>query len=1157
MDGARGMTIKPLLPLRPEQRRAAEPRGNAWVSASAGTGKTQVLTARVLRLLLGGAVPERILCLTFTKAAAAEMQERIFARLTRWVRAADAELDGDLAALGEPEPEALRERARRLFAQVVDAKGGLRIQTFHSFAQSLLAGFPVEAGVAPGFSVLDDRTGVELRTRVLTEALADEAFATDVAGLAVKLGERRFAGVAAAMLRRREGLRAIGNPAGHRAMLRRALGVPTDGERDDVLAEALSDDRFDGAGLRLFARACADWNTKTGLEHADLVTGWLAAAPVERCARFADLHGVFFTQKGEPRKLSAKLLDRAPGLDGVVARLCDAVAAIAEIDAKFAVVEVAAAHLRVGHVLEAGFRTQKARAGLLDFDDMIARVAAMLAEDRMAEWVRFKLDQSIDHILVDEGQDTNRAQWEIARVIADEFFAGQGIREGAPRTLFAVGDYKQSIFSFQGSDPRVFEVYRDHFNRLAADAQLPFHDVPLAESFRSGRAVLEVVDKVIDDLGHQTLGLGDRPEPHRVGRAGDPAARVLLWPPIAPDTEADDEAEGAAESDGDEAAWLPGPMLRLANRLAQQIRAWIDDPTMRLADGRRVQPQDILVLVRARGEFVGALVANLHAQRVPVAGVDRLRLTAPIAVQDCLALVRFALQPDDDLTLATLLVSPFVGWSQEALFELAFDRGDRSLWRCLREAADDGGPAAAAHAWLGRALALADLKPPYEFLETVLSGDLGGRARLLGRLGEEARDQLEALLAQALAFESGHAPSLQGFLAWIENDEFDLKRDPDAPTDAVRIMTVHGAKGLQAPVVVLADAARAPNAVPPDHVAMDWGPGGEEIPIFFGGKSGRIGPIAERIADDARRQMEEHWRLLYVALTRAEDMLFVGGALGLRERVPHPDSWHARVRSALEGLDAAVVDDALWGASLVHANGRPSAARDVDAAVPVAALDVPGWARAVPAPEPAPPRPLSPSQLAEDDVASPPPSKAMVEAARKGSLLHKLFERLPAVAPERRLDAAQQWLSRQARDLPETARDELAYKALNVIDDPDFADLFGPGALAEAPVAAVVGEAVIAGKVDRLLIEPDRVQIVDFKTGLKVPETADEVSAYHLKQMAAYAAALGRVFPGRRVEAALLFTEVARLIPLPPALLEAHWPGAGTPALPEKVGFPA
>jgi ATP-dependent helicase/nuclease subunit A len=1134
------MTAKRLLPLRPEQMRAADPRDNAWVSASAGTGKTQVLTARVLRLLLSNAAPERILCLTFTKAAAAEMQERIFARLTRWVRADDAELDADLEALGERPGEALRERARRLFALVVDARGGLRVQTFHSFAQSLLAGFPIEAGVTPGFAVLDDRTGVELRTRVLTQALADDAFATDVAGLAVRLGERKFAGVVAALLRQREGLRSLGAPAGHAALLRRELGLPTDGDRATLLAEALSDARFDGAGLRAFAAACRDWGTATGLKQADAIAAWLAAAPADRALRFDELRDVFLTRTGDPRKLSPKLAAVAD----LAERLCDAVAAVGELEAKLALVDVAAAHLRVGHVLEAGFRTEKARAGLLDFDDMIVRVAAMLGQDRMAEWVRFKLDQSIDHILVDEGQDTNLAQWQIARAIADEFFAGFGTREerDMSRTLFAVGDYKQSIFSFQGSQPEVFEVFRQHFSAMAADAGAAFHDVPLAESFRSGRAVLEVVDRVIDDLGAEALGLDRAPEPHRVGRPGDPASQVVLWPPVAPDPEADDEAEAAADAE-DEAGWLPGPVLRLAGQIARQVRAWIDDPAMRLASGRRVRPEDVLVLVRARGEFVGALVANLHAQRVPVAGVDRLQLTGPIAVQDCLALIRFALQPDDDLTLATLLLSPFLDWSQEELFELAHDRGSLSLWRRLRHRAATDANAAVALAWLGEVLALADLKPPHEFLETILSGPLNGRARLLARLGEEARDQIEALLAQTLGFETAHSPSLQGFLAWIDNDDIELKRDPDAPADAVRIMTVHGAKGLQAPIVILADAARAPNDRAPDHVVLPWGPGGEDLPIFFGGRSGRIGPIAERLEEDRRLALEEHWRLLYVALTRAEDMLFVGGALGAREAAPHPDSWHARVRAALEGLGAEAADDPLWaGEALVYRRGAAAPAQEPEKPSPAAAAALPAWARTAPAPEPAPPRPLSPSQLAEDNVASPPPSKAMIAAARKGTLLHKLFERLPAVDADQRRAAAARWLDRQAADLDPAARAAIAAQALAVIEHPDFAELFGPGALAEAPVAAVVGTAVIAGKVDRLLIARDRVQIIDFKTGLSVPDSAAEVSPYHLKQMAAYAAALRRVFPGRTVEAALLFTEVARLIPLPAALLEAHAP---------------
>ena len=467
------------------------------------------------------------------------------------------------------------------------------------------------------------------------------------------------------------------------------------------------------------------------------------------------------------------------------------------------------------------------------------------------------------------------------------------------------------------------------------------------------------------------------------------------------------------------------------------------------------------------------------------------------------------------------------------------------IWWLRRLRTFGGERADAAVAWLGEVLRIADLMPPHEFLETILSGELGGRAKLLARLGDEARDQVEALLAQALAFETGHAPSLQGFLAWIENDEFDLKRDPEAANESVRIMTVHGAKGLQSPVVVLADAARGPGGMTADHVALNWGPGEAALPIFFGGKPGRIGPVAEQLAADEMAAMEEHWRLLYVAMTRAEDMLFVGGALGARESKSgvSPDAWLARIRTAMTEIGAVPTEDALWeGEVLTYARGAPVVAAERVETAATVAVRVPDWARAAPASEPSPPRPLSPSQIAADDFAAPPPTPGMIEAARKGTLLHKLFERLPAVPVNRRREAAEAWLARQASDLDASVRSDLVGKALAIIEAPAFADVFGPDALAEAPVAAVVDGVVIAGKVDRLLVQADRVQVIDFKTGRNVPSSAEAVSPYYLKQMAAYTAALARIFPGRRIDAALLYTEQARMIDLPEALLAANAP---------------
>ena len=1127
-----GQAVTPLKPLLDVQADGAHPADSAWLSASAGTGKTQVLTARVLRLLLSGAPPERILALTFTKAGAAEMQERIFTRLAAWVAAGENALKADLAAIrADTDPETVA-RARQLFARTLDARGGLQVQTIHGFAQSLLASFPVEAGIAPGFTALDDRSAVALRGQVLAECIEDAAgddqFLDDVGAMSIASGETRLASIAGTLVAHYPAIAALGAPAGFEFKLRRAFGLPTAGSADELVASAVA--AIDESGLRRLAAAHQRSGVATALTFADHILGWLGCSPANRVVYLADLCRAFHTKAGERLKSLVFGGRKADPADVDLAdALCEQVTAAVAVRRALDAVEVAARHLRVGARLGAAYATHKHRAGVIDYDDMIARAAALLkGEAGAAAWVRFKLDSRIDHLLVDEAQDTNAAQWDIVGALTDEFFAGVGARD-VGRTLFVVGDFKQAIFSFQGSDPKIFADRQGHFRDLAREAQLGWRDLPLTLSFRSVPAIIEVVDAVLDELGPKALGMTELVPPHEPHRAGA-IGRVTLWPPLVPD---------AADADSDDdAPWLPAAQVQMAHRTARQIAAWLTPATaLELpARARAVRAEDILVLVRSRGEFVGALVAALHDLGVSVAGVDRLRLTAPLAVQDCLALVRFALQPDDDLTCAALLTSPFVGLSQEALFDLAHRRRG-TLWSAVR----DGGGAPAET--LAAVLALADFAAPYEFFEAILSGALGGRARLLARLGEEARDQIAALLGQALAFEQANAPSLQGFLAWIEADDIDLKRDPDAPVDAVRIMTAHGAKGLQAPVVILADATRAPARDDSGHILTRLDDGDEPVPVFFGGAAGRIGRIGDEADARAAAAMEEHWRLLYVALTRAEDLLFIGGALGSRDRGIVPDgSWYAAVeRAMVADMTLAEEQDAVWASLRVHRAGTvctPDPLRPPASAAGV----VPGWARASAPVEARPPRPLSPSALAVDDIAQPPPSAAAQAAARRGQLLHTLFERLPSVPPAEQAATAEAWLARTAPDLDSATRAALARRALDIITDPRFAAIFGPNALAEAPIAATVGTVVVAGTVDRLLIEPHSVRIIDFKTGATVPASAAAVPLYHRKQMAAYVAALGVIFPGRAVEAALLYTHDATLIELPPDLLLADRP---------------
>jgi len=1115
----------PLPTLRPGQALAADPGSHAWVSASAGVGKTQLLAARVLRLLLEDEAPERLLALTFTKAAAAEMRGRVLDRLGAWAAADDAGLDADLAALGAVPGETNRTRARGLFALALDARGGLRIETIHAFAAGLLAAFPFEAGVPPDFAVLDDRTAAELDRAALDTAIARPmypAFADDLAALSVRHGEAGLDDVLRTLVRHGPAIERLGVPGGFEARVRGMLGLPREGSTTDTLCAAITPPAFDHADVEAFAALLASpHGGKLGPGKAATLTAWLESEGVARCAGLADAARVFVTDKGT---LNSNLVLKAmhaadPGAHAVAERLFDLFKAARDLAAKLEVAETAARHLRVGAAVFAERARLQERAGALAFDDIIARAAAMLADDGAAAWVCAKLDQRIDHILVDEAQDTNDDQWRIVTALADEFFAGEGAR-GGHRTLFAVGDYKQSIFGFQGADPAVFAATREALALRGAEIA----DVPLADNFRSVPAVLDVVDAVLARLGPEALGLAAAVPAHVPARKGQPG-QVTLWPPVG-------DASGADEEDA-ERGWVSSNARAMAARVAGQIRAWINAETPLPARGRAIAPGDVLVLVRKRGPFVGALVAALHRMGVPVAGADRLALTASLAVKDMLSLVRFALQPGDDLALAEVLVSPLLGWSQDALFAVAHRRAG-TLWRALRDS--EAANARDAAERLRAILATADFVTPYRFLEAVLSGAPGGRARTLARLGEADRLALDELLAAALAYEADHAPSLQGFLAWIEAGDAELKRDPDGPGDAVRIMTVHGAKGLQAPVVILADAASPPQADKARHVIVPVD--GTPVPIFHGGAAGKLGVVGEACEAAQALTDAEQMRLLYVALTRAEDMLFVGGALHKGKDDAKDTSWHAIVGAALGDLGARAAEDTLWGGmTLTHAPGGEARRPEPQAVLAPPAPPLPAWAR-VPAPtEARPPRPLTPSRLGVDDAARPPGHAA---SAERGRLLHALFQRLPTAPSATRAEAGAAWLARVAAGMTVEERPAMLADALAVVNDTAYAALFGPGSLAEAPLAATIGGTVIAGTVDRLLIEDGRVLVVDFKTGVRVPSSADTAPPAHVRQIAAYHAALSSIFPDRVVEAALLYTAGPKWIALSPALLVCH-----------------
>lgn len=1134
------MADETLKPLRAEQARASAPDAHVWLSASAGTGKTHVLTARVFRLLLNGVPPERILCLTFTKAGAAEMANRVHERLAAWVRMDDTDLFRDLEALGEPSGPEARNAARLLFARVLEATGGgLRIQTIHSFCTQLLGAFPLEAGLVPGFRPLDERGQSELARTTLVdlilaaEAEGDTALLDGLGALSLKLGEAETEGY---LMRCARAYRALDDlPDELDGFLLERLGLPA-GDIEAVIAEACGDAEFDCAGLRGIGRANRDWGTKTGLAAAETIEAWLAAQQAERAVALDGIRKILVKADGEPR--IQKAIDaRDPNYAEAVARLGAACTELHALRDRVAYARRAAQGLHAGRAFARAYAQAKRRKGAVDFDDLIGWTIGLLREGEMAEWIRYKLDQGIDHILVDEAQDTNQDQWLIVDALVQEYFQiepGSGER---PRTLFVVGDDKQAIFGFQGTDPDHFRTAREGFAARAFIADQAFHVLPLSESFRSTPAVLEVVDAVLEGLGPGALGLTEPAPAHASARPYP--GQVVLWKPTATAGGPGDEGE-----DGDVAGeedWLSDNVRVHAAAIARQVRDWINEPLMLAAKGRPATAGDIMILVRSRTDLARLIVARLYEEQVPVAGIDRLRLQAPLAVRDLLAAIRFAVQPGDDLNLANLLVSPLIGWNQDQLMTAAIRPEGRGLWAHLREAQPE-----AFLAPFRALLAAADFTTPYGFLEEILSGPMEGRRALLARLGPEASDAIDELLNVAIAFDEEENPSLQHFIDWFDRGEGEIKRDLGEGEDAVRVLTVHGAKGLQAPIVILADATFDPRRQQRD-TAVRWRVDDRELPILRPAKAERFGLIQAAVDDCTKRDMQEHWRLLYVAMTRAEELLAVGGHLARNAKGEAPDQcWHGAVREALAALGCIGEPCPQWGERHLWQGRRrldPARGQKVSQGAAIGTVASPGWMRE-PAPKEArPPRPLAPSAAVEDEMPYAPPSSEQRRAALRGTALHALFERLPAVSPGARRAAADHWLARQAGIADAAERQAIVDQALGVIEDVRFADLFSEAALAEAPIAATVEGQVIAGTIDRMLIEEERVLVVDFKTGLRVPACAEEVPPSHARQMAAYAAALAVIFPGRRIEAGLLYTAGGRLIMLEPALLTALKPG--------------
>jgi len=1118
------------------QARAAHPARNVWLSANAGSGKTHVLTERVIRLLLAGANPAQILCLTYTKAAASVMQTRIFARLSQWTRLDDEELSRQLTELeGDTVTAAHLITARQLFARALETPGGLKIQTIHAFCESILHQFPLEANIAGHFELLDDMAALDLmrhaRREVIEKAWCgeDEHLSAAFELVLAHVGEHGLDKLFHEAINKREALKPYLKRFAQSAdqIFYAPFQLDAAQTQEQLARDLKRAALFSEEDMAIFKK----YGGETVRKFIAILDKLRFSEDVRQFIPL--VMQAYYTQKGLRKYsgLSTKALqEAAPEMEMQFTAKQERIADLLDKIRSLQLIDLNVAAYRLISCLNEIYAKLKRNQALLDFDDLIYRTIALLKRSHASRWVHYKLDQSISHILVDEAQDTSPAQWQIIRLLANEFFSGEALSE-ANRTLFAVGDEKQSIYSFQGAVPEDFAASGTNFGKSARAAHKFFDQLRLDFSFRSTPDILAAVDEVFaSQANYQGLSAAAAPPIHKAVRAKS-TGEVDIWAAIKPKETQEPDDWLTLQEKSDE------PAVILARQIAETIENWLKNGEPIIGQERLMNAGDIMVLIRARGDpFVPALVRELKKRSIAVAGADRLRLNDHIAVRDLMALARFVLQPFDDLSLASVLKSPLFGLDEEELYQLAQPRGVKErLHQSLERQANDNPKFEYAHQALTRYRTLADVVPAYEFYSQILSVE-GGRRKILSRLGSQAGEVLDAFLDLTIAIQKKGLPGLQSFLETLNESAPEIKRELGVAAGEVRIMTVHAAKGQESSVVFLVDNGKAISnpKLAPKLIPI------KGIPLWNPGKKYQTKVVEKKIAELQQREEQEYRRLLYVGMTRAEDRLIV---CGYQSKKAQQGTWLDLVTNALQDKTFPLLPPPVEGVEAhrfrLNSGQLPLAQPTIE---PQAAPCLP------PPPDflfdkittlPPKPRTLTPSHAAHlmlDEENHLPTASLLPEnghastpsmAIRRGLISHHLLQYLPDVAPERRVELARSFILQQAPDWPPTEQQRIEQDVLGLLQDDRLQRLFAPTSRAEVNIMGTieingVGRPV-SGQIDRLSIFDNEILLADFKTG-RPPQKDQDIPQAYLMQMALYRRLLMQIYPHHTICPLLIYT---------------------------------
>jgi ATP-dependent helicase/nuclease subunit A len=1058
------------------QSRASHPSTSAWVSASAGTGKTKTLVDRILRLILSGAPPSKILCLTYTNAAALEMSERVLQLALTLKNQSPSEVASSLENLGFDSPSpSLLAIAKNLFNTLALEGEKPLIQTIHGFCQSLLSSFPLEAGISPGFTTLSDSKQKDFIQKSLKLTLAKGGPAVEESA--------QFLGLHMVPSTLFEAIR---NFIGHTFDWQRIKNFygglePYLNYLESFLGIDAPCPTYDENFLRAFEEALENYEGKTEKKtHSKLKGAFQGHNTFE---------GVFLNDKGESKQLVTKgFFKEYPHLNVLLCSAQEIAKSRNEITLNRLLFNKTKAFLFFAESLLEKYDTLKRGQNCLDFNDQLSMALELLKTPGLSEWVLFKLGQSIDHVLVDEAQDTSPLQWELIQTIMDTFFTS----DGAHRTLFVVGDIKQSIYSFQGARPQKFLTFQDHYREMMGNLDKTWHDIEMDTSYRSSPAILNLVDRVFkqDSKG---LSFGEKSKIKHLPYRKSSPGRVEIWPLV-----------NKVEAEKEEVAPYQWPILthletkttekrRLASLIVKKVKDILNKGEILPSTGQRVRPQDILILLEKRTELMANLKKMLKSEGLPVAAKEETPLTEYLGVMDLIALGRFLLAPDDDYSLACVLKSPLVnegqGITEEELQTLASAR-EGSLWQSLCQRASEKEVFRAVENELRQLLNQVDWRSPYGLYAPIIQKC---RSSFIQRMGFEYDEILDAFLEVCLTHQMENIPSLQLFLS-------ELTHAPVSPKGTVsefkgiRILTVHGSKGLQSPLVIIGDATDYPKAHQEIFTCFE-GDETNPAPLFFLRPSEKeeTQKISRLKSFQKNALSEEHRRLLYVALTRAQDQLYLGGI----NKSALDETWYALCQKALTEMGAIETEEG----GFVYEEGDFEIS-NVDQNLEELELD-------------SLPRAAFKFELPQEVIKAP-----ESESQKKGILIHKILELQGSLSPQE----ISERIKNIAPDI-DISFDEIE-RLKNLKQNEELKIFFGPSSYPEFEIMTPEG----LKRIDRVVFEGTEIRIIDFKSSEKVPAEASEIPPSYINQIKDYGKIMAGLYPHFQIRLFLLWTEGPKLM---------------------------